>query len=105
MSQTLPSHLPNLGPVFKPIIHKQIVLFLIAGGRLNRIQHGFRGGRSCLSALLHVFDDIMLMLNGSTSIDMIYLDFYKAFNKVNHGILLHKVKVLGPPQTISDLND
>ena len=37
----------------------------------------------------------MHMLNGDSIVDMVYLDFAKAFDKVDHGILLHKVKDLG----------
>ena len=64
-------------------------------GHLNNTQHGFRSGRSCLSALLDVFDDLMHMLSSDTTVDMIYLDFSKAFDKVDHGVLLHKLKDLG----------
>ena len=49
-------------------------------------------GQSCLSALLNVFDNLM---NSSTTVDMIYLDFSKAFDKVDHGIVLHKLRDLG----------
>ena len=42
---------------------------------LNNTQHGFRSGRSCLSALLNVFDNLMTMIDSSTTVDMIYLDF------------------------------
>ena len=52
-------------------------------------------GRSCLSALLDVFDNIMHMLDSDSSVDMVYLDFSKAFDKVDHGILLHKLRALG----------
>ena len=54
-----------------------------------------RSGRSCLSALLDVFDDLMHMLSSGTTVDMIYLDFSKAFDKVDHGILLHKLNDVG----------
>ena len=57
-------------------------------GHLNNTQHGFRSGRSCLSALLDVFDDIMHMLSSDTTVDMIYLDF-KGLDKVDHGVLLY----------------
>ena len=36
-------------------------------------QHGFTNSRSCLSALLNVFDDIMYMLDGGGSLDIVYI--------------------------------
>ena len=78
-------------------IRKQICYFLDQNGCFNSTQHGFRSGRSCLSALLDVIDNIMHMLDNysSHSVDMVYLDFSKAFDKVDHGILLHKLRALG----------
>ena len=48
-----------------------------------------------LSALLDVFDYIMHMLDSNSSVDMVYLDFSKAFDKVDHGILLPKLRAVG----------
>ena len=79
--------------VLERIIRKQVSSFMDKKGCLNSTQHGFRSGRSCLSALLSVFNDIMHMLEDGGSVDM-YLDFSKAFDKVDHGILLHKLKAL-----------
>ena len=78
------------------MIHRHIVTFLISKGHLNPTQHGFRGGRSCLSALLSVFDDVMQLLSsGNNTVDMVYLDFAKTFDNVDHDVLLHKIKMLG----------
>ena len=78
------------------MIRKQIVTFLISKGHLNPTQHGFRGWRSCLSAMLSVFDDVMQLLSSvNNTVDMVYLNFAKAFDKVDHSVLLHKIKMLG----------
>ena len=37
----------------------------------------------------------MHLMSGGNSVDMVYLDFAKAFDKVDHGVLLHKIKTLG----------
>ena len=81
--------------VFERVIRKQVFSYLSEHNFLNETQHGFRGGRSCLSALLDVYDDIMQMISGGDIVDMAYLDFSKAFHKVDHGIPLHKLKALG----------
>ena len=37
----------------------------------------------------------MHMLDSNSSVDMVYLDFSKAFDKVDHGIILHKLRAVG----------
>ena len=81
--------------VFERVIRKQVFSYLSDHNFLNETQHGFRGGRSCLSALLDVYDDIMHMISGGDIVDMVYLDISKAFDKGDHGIILHKLKALG----------
>ena len=37
---------------------------------------------------------MQLLSSGNNTVDMVYLDFAKAFDKVDHGVLLHKIKML-----------
>ena len=52
-----------------------------------------KGDHVC--ALLSVYDDLMMFTESSCSVDMIYLNFSKAFDKVDHGVLLHKLREMG----------
>ena len=61
---------------------------------MNNTQHGFRSGRSTLSQLLFYYDSILDMLEDGADVDSIYLDFAKAFDKVDHGVLLKKLESL-----------
>ena len=74
--------------VFERIIRQQIIKFLNDNNLFSNEQHGFRTGRSCLSALLNTFDKMLHGISDSPAscVDMIYLDFSKAFDKVNHGV-------------------
>ena len=38
---------------------------------------------------------MQLLGSGNNTVDMVYLDFAKPFDKVDHGVLLHKFKMLG----------
>ena len=49
-------------------------------------------GRSCLSNLLETLDEITEIIEGGNQVDVIYLDFQKAFDSVLHGKLLIKLE-------------
>ena len=61
----------------------------------NKSQHGFRAERSCLSQRLEQYDLILSMLDNSSNVYIAYLSFSKAFDKVDHKIVLDKVNNLG----------
>ena len=63
-------------------------------------QHGFRSGRSCLTQLLSHVDDIVQGLVKNADTDAIYLDFAIAFDKVDHRLLLLKMKRMGFQQNL-----
>ena len=62
---------------------------------INPGQHGFRTGRSCLSQLLAHFETITQILEEGDNVDVIYLNFSKAFDKVDFLVTLRKIKNLG----------
>ena len=59
---------------------------------MNPKQHGFCSGRSCLSRQVEHHNKILEELEKSNNVDVIYLDFAKAFDKVDRCILLNKLK-------------
>jgi hypothetical protein len=68
--------------VLEYVVHNQ--LLPIVEPFLNNQQHGFRRGRSCITQLLDVTHRIGKALDCGKEIDMIYLDFSKAFGSVRH---------------------
>ena len=87
----LTSHLVK---VFEKVIRPHLLLFMECHQLFNSNQHGFRGGCSCLSQPLNHFDKVTWFLEHGKPIDVVYLDFAKAFDKVSIGITLHKLKSL-----------
>ena len=59
---------------------------------IHDTQHGFIPNKSCVTQLLPFSHDISLGLNSGELIDVVYFDFAKAFDSVNHDIILHKLK-------------
>jgi hypothetical protein len=54
-------------------------------------QHGFFPGRSVETNLTHFTNDIIRSMGGGGQVDAVYTDFSKAFDKINHDILIHKL--------------
>ncbi|CAL4063640.1 unnamed protein product, partial [Meganyctiphanes norvegica] len=89
---SLTSHLIK---IFERIVRAAIVKHLEDNDLLPRNQHGFISGRSTLSQLLQQIERMIRAWEEGKATDTIYLDFAKAFDKVDHNILCHKIKRLG----------
>ena len=81
--------------IFERVIRKNLVDYLESNNLISHKQHGFRKGRSCLTQLLKHYDTILNNYLNNAETDVIYLDFAKAFDKVDHSLLLKKVKHIG----------
>ena len=80
---------------FEKIIRKVLVHHLEQNNLLCKHQHGFLKGRSCLTQLIHHIDIILKNFLKGHDTDAIYLDFRKAFDKVDHKILISKLYAYG----------
>ena len=85
----LTSHLIK---VFERVVRQSLVAHIDKLGLLPDGQHGSRARRSTLTQLLSHWDSIMEGLEQGAGVDCVYLDFSKAFDKVETGVLLHKLK-------------
>ena len=81
--------------MLETLIREKLVNHLEENNILKDTQHGFRNKRSCLTNLLDFFHDVLNLYDESKAVDIIYLDFQKAFDKVPHKRLLIKLKSHG----------
>ena len=88
----LTSHLIK---IFEKVIRTKLVSYLEDTNQFNPNQHGFRKGRSCLSQLLAHHDMVTSLLEQGIGVDTVYLDFSKAFDKVDFETLLKKLRKVG----------
>ena len=81
--------------IMESLLLDSIVLHLSSNNLIRSSQHGFMQHRSCLTNLLHFIDTLTSLLDKGHNIDVFYLDFSKAFDRVPHQRLLSKMKCHG----------
>ena len=81
--------------IFEKIMHNRILGFLDKNELLCDTQYGFRPGRSCEQALLNANNHILDALSKKQIALLLLIDFSKAFDVVEHSILLHKLQHYG----------
>jgi len=66
------------------IIRDAIVQYMEANQLLKDSQHGIRTSRSCLTNILVFLDKITEWVDQGEVVDVVFLDFAKAFDKMPH---------------------
>lgn len=93
------SILPFLSKIMEKVMETQLNSFLNDNNILPEKQSGFRSGHSCETALAEVTDSVIRSLDRSMASVLIMLDYSKAFDTLNHELLLAMLKYIG----LSDL--
>ena len=58
-------------------------------------QHGFMERRSCFTNLISFYDQMTHLVDEGKAVDVVYLDFCKAFGTISHSMLLEKLAAHG----------
>ncbi|XP_063915315.1 uncharacterized protein LOC135131472 [Zophobas morio] len=95
------SLLCNFSKIFERILFNQISFQTKL--LVNEGQHGFTMGRSTLTNLTCYSQDISQALDNRGQLDVMYGDFSKAFDRVNHQLLLRKLSNIGFSNSLTNL--
>ena len=81
--------------IMEAMIREKMLVFLEENKLLSQSQHGFTRGRSCLTNLLESLEDWTAALDEGYGLDILFLDYKKAFDSVPHKRLIEKLKTSG----------
>ena len=92
------SVLPIISKIFEQEIFQQLYKYMNENNLISKFQSGFRPGYSTLSALIQMCDAGFNNMDNGELTGVVFLDIQKAFDSIDHNILLDKLKFYGISQ-------
>ena len=91
--------LPTLSNILERAVHLQLYQYLITNNLLSNKQFGFRKGFSTTTALTSFADEVLLNMEQGKLCGAMFIDLTKAFDTVDHQIMLCKLSKIGLSET------
>ncbi|XP_065673997.1 uncharacterized protein LOC136090947 [Hydra vulgaris] len=88
--------------MMESVFQTSITEHYVPNGLNTPKQHEFVHRKGCISSMLETRDIMTSSIHRSHAVDVIYTDFAKAFNKVPHRRLLHKLRAYGIQDALLD---
>ena len=89
------SVLPILSKIAERHVHNALYSFLCENNLIYIRQSGFRSKHSTETALIKIIDDLLFNLDNDRVSGMVLVDYRKAFDMIDHTLLLKKLEVYG----------
>lgn len=89
------SLIPITGKIFEKFMNDHLIYHMEGNNLFFNRQGGFRAGRSTIQTAFGLFHHVLTNRNDKKFVATIYLDLAKAFNTVDHILLIEKLKILG----------
>ena len=100
------SLLPTISKVIEKVMHSQIYSYFTSMDLLYKSQYGFRPHHSTELAAMELIDQVVQQMDNNQVPLNVYLDLSKAFDTLDHDILLEKLKFYGFSNgSLSMMND
>ena len=87
--------LSNISKIFEKIIYSRLINYLESQNLLSNTQNGFRKNKSTIRACYQALCEVINSLNNKEHTVVIGLDLSKAFDCVDHNILIRKLEKYG----------